>query len=346
VSGQDRRLVPGAASVVVVTYNDVDLTRACLTALAAQEPAPLEIIVVDNGSDHDVIGPLRASCPEARYERLPLNTGFAGGFNHGIRHARGEYVAVINNDAIAEREWLAALVAEMRRDLRAGAVASFVLDGVHPGRVDSLGMGIALDGMARQRHRGQRIADLPDAGVPGGLLLFSGSACLFRRRALDDVGLFDESFFAYCEDTDLNLRLLWAGWHVRLAAGARVLHAYSATGGAFSRRKVFLVERNHLWAAVKGLPTPLLLLLPLSTLWRYWLQLQVVLRQDSDLHLFVRDASAADLALAVLTAYASCAAGLPRVLRQRRDVMRRRRVSRAVMTWRLVRHRLPMRSVL
>jgi GT2 family glycosyltransferase len=346
VSRADRRFVPGATSVVVVTYNDVELTRACLAALEAQRPAPLEIIVVDNGSQTDVIGPLRADCPDAHFSRLEANTGFAGGYNHGIRRARGEYVAIINNDATADAEWLAHLLAEMTRDPRAGAVASLVLDGARPDRIDSLGMGIALDGMARQRYRGEREDDVRTGDAAAGLLLFSGSACLFRRAALDDVGLFDESFFAYCEDTDLNLRLLWAGWRVRLAADARVLHRYSATGGAFSSRKVFLVERNHFWVAVKCLPAPLLALLPFTTLWRYWLQLRTVRRQDSDLHLFVQGASTFRLTLGVLTAYAACTAGLPRVWRQRREIMRTRRVSRVAMLWRLARHRLPMRSVL
>ena len=350
MSEADRRFVEGATSVVVVTYNDVEMTLACLAALTAQRPAPLEIIVVDNGSDGDVLAPLRAAFPNADCSRLPSNTGFAGGYNHGMRRARGEYVAIINNDAIAEAGWLEHLVAEAERDPRAGAVASFVLDGARPDRIDSLGMGIALDGMARQRHRGEPVAGVnaaqAAASAPGGLPLFSGSACLFRAAALHDVGLFDESFFAYCEDTDLNLRLLWAGWRIRVAADARVLHKYSATGGAFSSRKVFLVERNHLWAAVKCFPAPLLALLPLTTVWRYWLQVQTVRRQDSDLHLFVRDGSPLRLAAAMLSAYASCAAGLPRVWRRRREVMQSRRVSRVAMLWRLTRHRLPMRSVL
>ena len=177
-------------------------------------------------------------------------------------------------------------------------------------------------------------------------LLFSGSACLFRQAALAEVGLFDEAFFAYCEDADLGLRMLWSGWRIALAPDATVIHNYSATTGQFSLRKVFLVERNHLWVAVKNLPAPLLCALPFVTIWRYLLQARVVRRQSSDLHLFVREASMLQVVLAILAAYASFVAGLRRVVRQRRTAVGLRRLSSAEMARRLWRSRLPMREVL
>jgi len=330
-------------SVVVVTLNDIELTAACLDGLAKQELLPLEVIVVDNGSEHDVIGPLRSAFPDVLYESLESNRGFAGGYNYGLLRARGDLVAIINNDAIPLPGWTRALVDAAEQDPTVGAVASVVLDGGDPELLDSMGLGLAVDGMARQLHRGEAVAATP---APERVLLPSGSACLFRRTALADVGVFDDTFFAYCEDADLGLRLTWAGWRTVLAADAKVIHKYSATTGRYSSKKVFLVERNHLWLAVKNLPAPFLCALPFTTLWRYWLQLRAVREQSGDLHMFVRQTCPMRLALTLIAAHASFAVGLPTALRQRRAIAGRRRVGTREMTALLWRHRLSMVAVL
>jgi len=94
------------------------------------------------------------------------------------------------------------------------------------------------------------------------------------------TGFFDANFFAYCEDTDLGLRGRRAGWHALLAAGAVVYHKYSATSGAFSPFKLYLVERNHFWTAFKNFPLILLLALPALTAYRYLLQFLLLIKND------------------------------------------------------------------
>ena len=86
------------------------------------------------------------------------------------------------------------------------------------------------------------------------MLLPSASAALYRRAMLEEIGLFDEDFFLYCEDTDLGLRARWAGWKCIYVPGAVVDHHYSHSAGRASRLKAYYVERNRLFVAAKNFP--------------------------------------------------------------------------------------------
>lgn len=287
-------------SVVVVTINNLSLLRNCLDSLYAQNYKALELIVVDNGSEEDIPGMLAKEFPGVRLIRLTKNYGFAAGNNRGIEIARGKYVALINNDAVAAPQWISSLVAVAESDSRVGAVASIIIDGNRPDVLDSCGVGIALDGMSRQAMRGHPAPNLTE---PKEVLAFSGCACLLRMEALKEVGLFDEDFFAYCEDTDLGLRLRWAGWEIVAAPGAYVRHYYSMTGGKFSLQKIYWVERNHFWVAIKNLPWPLLVFLPFVTVWRYLVQGCLLWRGRGELGNFINNHGRAAIASTYLRAY-------------------------------------------
>jgi len=325
-------------SVVVVTTGGHELVDECLGGLEAQTYRPLEVILVSNGAPESAVERLVRRHPDLRVERLPANRGFAGGSNAGIRAAGGELVALINDDAVPEPGWLEHLVAAAGSDPRAGVVACTVVDVLDPSAVDSQGLGLALDGMSRQ------VRPRPGAAVRP--LLASGCACLFRRRALVEAGLFDERFFAYCEDADLSLRLLWYGYRTVLAANAVVRHHGSAATGRYGLRKVSWVERNHYWVAAKGLPWPLLALAPAVTLWRFILQARLLASGGSDLERFVAGTGRARVVASVARAQVEALAGLGHCLRERRRIMRARRVSSAWMTRELFARRMPLREVL
>ena len=302
-------------SIVVVTLNGREILRRCLRSLAGQDYHRREIILVDNGSTEDIRSLVQQEFPEVRLVRLPTNCGFAAGNNAGIQVAQGAYVALINNDAVASSGWIRSMVAAAEADPRIGAVASIILDGNAPGVLDSCGVGVALDGMSRQAMMGRTP---PVLTAPCEVLVPSGCACLFRKPALDEVGLFDESFFAYCEDTDLGLRLRRAGWRAVAAPGAVVTHYYSMTAGKYSLQKVFWVERNHVWLAVKNFPFILLLLAPLATIWRHLVQVSEILRGHGWLDRFVEHAGFLPVAWTILRAQFAAAAGLPGAVARRR----------------------------
>jgi GT2 family glycosyltransferase len=311
-------------SVVLACFNGVDITRRCLDRVYRQDYRPYEVIVVDNGSTEDISGMVSREFPDAHLLRSETNLGFAAGYNKGMRAAKGKYVAIVNNDVMVEPQWLQALVTVGESDERVGAIASVVLDAYEPSRVDSCGLGIALDGMSRQARRGQLV---PRLDHPEAVLLPSGSACAFRREALDLAGLFDEDFFFYCEDTDLGLRLRWAGYTAVVAPGAVVEHHYSQTFGAYSLKKVFWVERNHLWVVLKDFPLVLWPLLPAVTAWRFVVQAQAIATSSGDLRGFTEAAGSKAVAMTILRAYAAALAGAPNMLRKRHALATRKRIT-------------------
>lgn len=301
-------------TVIIVTLNNLNLLRNCLTSLYAQDYEAIEIIVVDNGSEKNVRDMLAAEFPEVHMVRLDKNHGFAGGNNRGIEIAQGKYVALINNDAVATPQWISSLVATAESDPGIGAVASIVIDGNRQEVLDSCGVGISLDGMSRQAMRGMPV---PQLTQPKEVLLFSGCACLLKMEALKNVGLFDEDFFAYCEDTDLGLRLRRAGWKIVIAPDAYVHHFYSMTGGKFSLQKIYWVERNHFWVAIKNFPWFLLTILPLVTGWRYLVQGYYVLNGTGELNRFTKSNNLAAIVSTYLKAYVDMLTKLPVMLLKR-----------------------------
>ena len=309
-------------SVIVATMNNFDLLKKCLRSLYLQDYEPIEIIVVDNGSDQDVRYVLSEEFPDLSIIRMDRNHGFAGGNNRGIEISKGKYIALINNDAFAEPQWVSSMVAVAEADSSVAAVASIIIDGNRPKLLDSCGVGIGLDGMSRQAMRGMPV---PKLTQPKEVLLFSGCACLLRMTALKEVGLLDEDFFAYCEDTDLGLRLRGAGWNIVVAPGAYVKHFYSMTGGKFSLQKVYWVERNHFWVAIKNFPWFLLAAIPFLTLLRYIVQGYSVLKNTGELNKFTENINLPAIVLTYVEAYIDMFKKLPCMQAKRRMIFKKHR---------------------
>ncbi len=314
---------PPLVTIIVVTVNHLDLLKNCLAALYRQDYKPIEIIVVDNGSTIDIESMVKDEFPGVHIIRNDKNQGFAGGNNRGIEISKGKYIALINNDATAEPSWISAMVSVAEADPSIAGVASIIIDGNRPKVLDSFGVGIGMDGMSRQALRSRSVFS-PDK--PEDVLLFSGCACLIRRSALKQVGIFDEDFFAYCEDTDLGLRLRRAGWKIILAPGAYVRHFYSMTGGKFSMQKIYWVERNHFWVAIKNFPWFLLIFLPFFTLFRYVFQGYAILKNSGELSQFVEHNDWPVMILTYLKAYMDMLKKLPAMLIKRRRIFVNRQV--------------------
>jgi Predicted glycosyltransferases len=178
------------------------------------------------------------------------NRGFGGACNQAFEASAAPFVATLNDDAAACPGWLGALLQALESRPDAGMCASRVLLGEGE-RIDSAGMLIASDGSSKQRgHQ----APPPAFASAEEVLLPSGSAALYRRRMLDQIGAFDEDFFLYCEDTDLGLRARWAGWNCVYSPDAVVRHVYSHSSGRASALKAYYVERNRLFVILKRFP--------------------------------------------------------------------------------------------
>jgi GT2 family glycosyltransferase len=321
--------VTPAVSIVVVNFNRCDLLQACLRSVWLQTQRNIEVIVVDNGSTDGSVEFLRRfrSTGEGiafRVVFLPENCGFAGGCNAGIRVARGRYIATLNNDAEADPHWLEELVPVMESNPEIGMCASKILLSGDRTRIDKVGHLIYPDGLNHGRGSGEQ--DSGQYDTPCDVLFPDGAAALYRRAMLDEIGLFDELFFAYGDDADLGLRGRLAGWTCRYVPTAVVFHIHSATAGEFSALKAFLIERNRLFVAVKLLPLRLLLVSPFYTGLRFAGHAYGAMFKVGSSGKFAA-ASRRALAGAMLRAYWSGIKHLPAMFRSRKFIQRGARVS-------------------
>jgi len=157
-----------------------------------------------------------------------------------VRESHAPFIAALNDDAVAGPGWVEAMLRALEGNPVAGMCACQVrLHGED--RLDSAGMLISGDASSKQRGHLEPVARF--AG-PADALLPSGSAALYRRAMLDAIGLFEEEFFLYCEDTDLGLRARWAGWECLYAPDAVVEHRYSQSAGAASPLKAYYVSET------------------------------------------------------------------------------------------------------
>jgi GT2 family glycosyltransferase len=245
-------VVAPLASVVVPSLNGAHLLPACLDSLVLQSHAQIEVIVVDGASTDGTAELLAARYPGVRLLRLPRNLGFTGNVNAGLRAARGEVLCLLNNDARADPDWVAACVDALALQSDLGSVATKVL--YADGRtINSAGDLVCRDGTPRQRGNGQ--PDAPEWSTPVEVFGASGGAAAYRRALLEDVGLLDERFFMYLEDVDLAFRAQLRGWSCRYEPAARVLHVGGASGGG--KLESFYNGRNLIRLLAKDLPTGL-----------------------------------------------------------------------------------------
>jgi hypothetical protein len=242
-------------SVIVVTWNGRRYLEACLSAIEAQQGVRVEAILVDNGSTDGTIEFVRARFPEVRIVGLPDNRGFAAGNNAGAREARAPLLAFLNNDTIADARWLQALRAGLEPEAGFALVTSRIVYVHDPDVIDSAGDGLFRWGGAFKRHHGEPAAAAAESREVFGVC---GGACLITKAVFDELGGFDEDFFASHEDVDLSYRARLRGYRCRYVADAIVRHHGSATLGVISRFAVFHGQRNLEWVFLKNTPRSLL----------------------------------------------------------------------------------------
>jgi GT2 family glycosyltransferase len=315
--------------------------QSCLESLCRQTFRDFEAIVVNNGNEEAVAGlapvnfPLRVVSPGS-------NVGFGAAVNLAVRSSTAEFIASLNDDTEPDDHWLERLVTAMESAPGVGMGASRIqLFGTST--LDSAGILICGDGSSKQRGQLQPSADW---SISGDALLPSGCAGLYRRRMLEEIGLFDEDFFLYCEDTDLGLRALWAGWQCRYVADAVANHHYSRTAGAFSPLKAKYVERNRLWVAIKNFPISRLLLVPFVSVFRYAWQLSAMRDKRGASAGFI-DAghSMKDLPGILWNAYWETAIALPALVRKRALCRSRRKIRPAEFSRALDRYGISARDL-
>ncbi|HEO69740.1 MAG TPA: glycosyltransferase, partial [Candidatus Hydrogenedentes bacterium] len=240
-------------SVVIPTWNRKHLLAECLDSLAEQTFRDFEIIVVDDGSTDDTAAMLRDAYPGVRVVGLPENQGFCVATNAGIRETRGELVLLLNNDMTLEPDALDQLTTGADG---AQLCAPLVLWRDAPETV--YGAGDVQRASGRPESIGFR-ARLDAFQAPDAVFGVSAGAGLYRRSVFEQVGLLDERFEAYFEDSDLNFRARLAGFRARHVPQAVAYHVGSASIEGRTWWRARQCFRNHALLVVKDMPAPLLM---------------------------------------------------------------------------------------
>jgi GT2 family glycosyltransferase len=246
-----------SVAAVIPSWNTASYLERCLTALADQTGVSVETIVVDNGSRDTSVELLNRM--EVHHVALDSNVGFAKAVNLGVATTSAPYVLVLNADCFLGRDCIRLLVTELASDEHLGGVQPCILqeEGTRDrrGRIYSAGQCLTRNGRAFERGWGEpdarRYEDRREVfGV-------SGAVCLLRRELFTDLGGYDETYFAFYEDVDLNARARLAGWRFSYLPEARAVHVGHAAWRQEPRAQRFNVEltvRNRLATAVKVLP--------------------------------------------------------------------------------------------
>jgi GT2 family glycosyltransferase len=304
--------------------------------------------VVDNGSDDGSAEMVRQEFSQSPAFRLKLienksNRGFCAANNQGFSVSGSDLVALLNNDAEADPQWLASLTGAFKGRNDIGMAASKILTYEDPRRIDKAGHLIYPDGQNRGRGSGE--LDTGQYDRVEEVLWPDGCAAMYRRAMLDQIGGFDEDFFAYADDAELGLRARIAGWKCLYIPQAVARHHRGATLGVRSARRLELIERNRVLLAVKLFPWSLLWLNGVYYLMRLAAGLWAALRNRGEVGKYPGVRGKLGAALALVKGDLEALVLVPRMIGRRRDLQRIRKLSPREVKQLILEHRIPLKQL-
>lgn len=239
-------------SVVIPNYNGEKYLRDCIESLRTQSYKDFETIIIDNASQDSTYPWIEEEYPEIFFKRLDQNYGFSKAVNEGIKRSKGEYVLLLNNDTVVESDFVGELVKAIEKDERIFGVSSKMIAYQNHDIMDDAGDEYTILGWTLKRGDGKSVNDYTKA-----CHVFSAcaGAALYRKKVFEEMGYFDEQFFAYMEDVDVSYRARIYGYHNVYCPEAKVYHIGSATSGSrYNDFKVKLAARNNVYVAYKNMP--------------------------------------------------------------------------------------------
>lgn len=302
-------------AIIIVNFKGIEDTKRCLESLEKQTFKNFLVIAVENGSGEASVKGFKGF--EKTYgKKLQTlynqeNLGFTGGVNTGIRWAlehNFDGIALFNNDAVAEPTWLEELV-KAYKEQKAGITTGLLLH-EHGDTIDSTGDWYSSWGLPFPRNRGDEAEK-----APGAEFVFSGSGggSLYDPAMLREIGLFDETLFAYYEDIDLSFRAQLAGWKVYYTPKAVAYHKQGATSkrmpGGFTVLQTF---KNLPIVFLKNIPKELFFSVGIRFYVAYFLMLGNAIKNGNG--------------KAGLKGWLHTILLTPHALRQRRDIQKNRKV--------------------
>jgi GT2 family glycosyltransferase len=249
-------------AVIIPNLNGKKFLKTCLDSLLNQVLKDFEIIIVDNGSVDGSVSFIEENYPEARVIPLEENRGFSVAVNVGIRHSKGEYIALLNNDTEVDPNWLSELKKSLDKHPEVGFCASKLLFWDRRDVINSAGDSVSVSGYAS--NIGFNHKDGEGFNLERKVFGACAAAAIYRKEMFEHIGLFDEDYFAYYEDVDLGLRAQLNGYQCLYVPTAVVYHRASGTTNRGSDFVIFHTERNVLYNIVKDIPLSMMIRFPLK----------------------------------------------------------------------------------
>jgi len=240
-------------SIVTPSFNGQKYLKVCLDSLSKQLFKEFEMIIVDNASIDGSCEFISENNPEVKLISLAENYGFSKAVNEGIKNSNGEYVVLLNNDIEADIYWLENLVKSIEQDKNIFSCSSKMINYHNRNLIDDAGDNFNILGWAYKRGEGKNISKFTN-----GSKVFSScaGAAIYRRSVFDEIGYFDENFFAYLEDVDICYRAKIHGYQNTYCSDAIIYHVGSATTGSkYNKIKARLVSRNNVYLIYKNMPS-------------------------------------------------------------------------------------------
>lgn len=241
-------------SLIIPNWNGKVHLKECLDSVGWQTFTDFEAILVDNGSTDGSLDYAKVAFPEVRILPLPDNVGFAAGVNYGIEAAQGQFIVLLNNDTEVDPDWLKNLHAATREHPEIAIFASKLLNYYTRNTIDSAGDAVHLRSGPYKIGEGDITDKYSERSVIFGAC--GGGGC-YRRELFDQIGCFDEDFFAYFEDVDLSFRANWAGFRCMSVPEAVIYHKVggtSDTSPASKDRFDIMRRRNFIFLVIKNYP--------------------------------------------------------------------------------------------
>lgn len=235
-------------SVIVVSYNSIDLVKPCLEGLLSLSYQPIEIIFVVNGSSDGTAGYIKKKYPRIKLLENKTNIGFGPAVNLGIGKASGEYIWIYNDDAICQKNSLTPLVNALQSDQLLAACQGTIVR-LPEKTIESQGSFFSITGVLYRPAR--------DAQRKDSIEIFSANLPLVKSSVLKEVGLFDSDYFLYFEEADLCWRIWQAGYTIKHIPESLIYHKPCSTTSKLPHEVVIYESfKNRINSTLKNLQTP------------------------------------------------------------------------------------------